>query len=166
MAAIRQAAVEIGYGYDANGQLRFIQVGDESGIVGFRQEDLDAVANGRFVRNHPPYPYPLGDPRRRAGSLSSWDLVFMWEHQLAEIVVVTAERTYTLRRLAGRFYLDPGEIREEYRTALDAIRARLNAAARAGLIAPAEALAQGRWADEVMDVLGAYYDYHWMEVVP
>ena len=166
MAAIRLAAVEIGYGFDANGRLRFIQVGDENGIVGFRPEDLAAIADGLFVHNHPPYPLLPGDPRRRAGSFSSWDLVFMWENGLAELVAVTAERTYTLRRLAGGFHLDPGEIHAEYRTELDAVRARLDAAARAGLIAPTEALAQGRWADEVMDVLGAYYDYRWTEVEP
>jgi hypothetical protein len=166
MAAIRQSAVEIGYGYDANGQPRFIQVGDESGIVGFRQEDLAAIADGLFVHNHPPYPFPAGDPRRRAGSFSSWDLVFMWENDLAKIIAVTAERTYFLRRLAGGLYLDPGEIQAEYRTHLDAVRARLDAGARAGLSAPIEAMAQGHGADEVMNVLAASYDYRWTEVLP
>ncbi|HUG61841.1 MAG TPA: hypothetical protein VMP03_08345 [Methylomirabilota bacterium] len=166
MAAIRQAAVEIGYGYDVDGQLRFIQVGGADGISGFRQDDLAAIVNGLFIHNHPPYPFPMGDPRRRAGSFSPWDLVFMWEHDLAEFVAVTADRTYTLRRPAGGFFLDPGEIRTEYRAYLDIVRTRLNVAARAGVIAATAALAQGRWADEVMNILGTFYDYHWTEVEP
>jgi hypothetical protein len=95
--AIRDAPVEIGYGYDVDGQLRFIQIGDENGIEGFDQAVLAAIAGGLFVHNHPPNGFPEGDPRRRAGSFSPRDLVFMWENDLAEIVAVTADRNYSLR---------------------------------------------------------------------
>jgi hypothetical protein len=166
MAAIRHAVVEIGYGYDAAGRLRFIQVGDEVGIAGFDPQDLAAISGGLFVHNHPPYDFPEGDPRRRAGSFSARDLVFMWEDDLTQIVAVTAERTYVLRRLPAGFYLDPGQIREDYSTELDKVQARLVDAAAAGQITSEEAMSQGRWADEVMDALGMLYDYRWMEDVP
>jgi hypothetical protein len=164
MAAIRHAPVEIGYGYDADGQLRFVQVGDDNGIVGFDQNDLAAIAGGLFVHNHPPYDFPEGDPRRRAGSFSPHDLVFMWEYDLVEMVAVTAERTYVLRRPPGGYFLDPGEIIQEYDKLVDAVRIRLNHAADSGLIDPQEALARGRWADDVMEILALYYDYFWTEV--
>jgi hypothetical protein len=166
MEAIRHAPVEIGYGYDAIGRPRFIQVGDTDGIEGFDQEDLLAISGGLFVHNHPPYDYPEGDPRRRAGSFSPKDLVFMWEYDLAEMIAVTAERTYVVRRPPGGFYLDPGQIRDDYEAELDKIRARLAIAASAGRITPEEAIAQGRWADDVMEILGMLYDYRWTEVMP
>jgi hypothetical protein len=166
MGAIRHAPVEIGYGYDANGQLRFIQVGDANGIMGFDQQDLAAIAGGLFVHNHPPYDFPTGDPRHRAGSFSPKALVFMWEYDLTAIVAVTIERTYILRRPPGGFFLDPGQIREDYETELETIQARLADAAKAGSITNEEAISRGRWADEVMDVLGVLYDYWWMEVEP
>jgi len=166
MEAIRHAPVEIGYGYDADGQLRFVQVGDANGIEGFDQEDLAAVAGGLFVHNHLPYDFPVGDPRRHAGSFSPRDLVFMWEYDLAEIIAVTAERTYILRQPPQGFFLDPGQIGEDYATELEKVQTRLAAAAEIGLVTDDEALSQGRWADEVMDVLGMLYDYSWTEVEP
>jgi hypothetical protein len=164
MTAIRHVAAEIGYSYDADGRLRFIQVGDENGIEGFDQRDLAAITGGLFVHNHPPYDFPEGDPRRRAGSFSPRDLAFMWEYDLAEMIAVTAKWTYVVRRPAEGFYLDPGQIREDYATELEKAQARLLVSARAGLITVEEALAQGRWADEVMEVLAVLYDYQRMEV--
>jgi hypothetical protein len=164
MAAIRHAPVEIGYGYDAHGRLRFIQVGDETGIVGFDERDLAAIRDGLSVHNHPPYAFPEGDERRRAGSFSPNDLVFMWEHDLAEMVAVTEERTCLLRRPPGGFFLDLGQIREYYATELDQVRTWLDDAAHAGLISREEALSHGRWVDEVMDALSILYDYRWVEV--
>jgi hypothetical protein len=166
MEAIRHLPVEIGYGYDADGRLRFVQVGDADGIEGFDQEDLAAISGGLFIHNHPPYDFPAEDPRRRAGSFSPKDLVFMWEYDLAEMVAVTAERTYVVRRPPGGCYLDPEEIRQEYRQALAAVREDLERAAALGLIAVEEAESQGRWADDVMDYLGMFYDYDKTEVEP
>jgi hypothetical protein len=164
MTAIHHEAVEIGYGYDAAGRLRFIQVGDENGIEGFDQKDLAAIADGLFVHNHPPYDFPEGDPRRRAGSFSPRDLVFMWEYDLAEMRAVTAERTYYLKRPAEGFFLDPGEISQEYELALASVRRRLDAAAALRLITVEESMSHGRWADGVMEFLGMFYDYVWTEV--
>jgi hypothetical protein len=159
MAAIRHAVVEIGYGYDAAGRLRFIQVGDEVGIAGFDPQDLAAISGGLFVHNHPPYDFPEGDPRRRAGSFSPKDLVFMWENGLAEMVAVTAERAYVLRRPPGGYFLDPGQIREEYDETADRVRRRLRQLAREGKISAEESLSDGRLADEVMAQLGIFFDY-------
>ena len=88
----------------------------------------------------------------------------MWEYDLAEIVAVTAERTYVLRRRPEGFFLDPGQINEEYAKEADRIRRRRLRAGAEGLISRAEALARGRLADEVMEALGIFYDYRWEEV--
>ena len=166
MTAIRHAPVEIGYGYDADGRLRFIQVGDANGIRGFDERDLMAIRGGLFVHNHPPFQFPADDPRRRAGSFSPMDLAFMWEFDLDEIVAVTAERTYALRKPVGGFFLDPDLIWKDYANELDKVQSRLAAAASVGLITEDEAMSEGRWADEVMEALGILYDYRWMEVEP
>ena len=88
----------------------------------------------------------------------------MWEYDLAEMVAVTAERTYYLKRPVEGFFLDPGEISQEYDLALAAVRRRLDAAAALGLITVEESMSRGRWADGVMDILGMFYDYRWTEV--
>jgi hypothetical protein len=166
MEVIRHAPVEVGYGYDMRGRQRFIQVGDANGIEGFDQRDLAAITGGLFVHNHPPYNFPEGDPRRRAGSFSPKDLVFMWEYDLSEMIALTRERTYVVRRPDGGFFLDPDEIRQEYDQALVAVRRNLERAAKAGLISVEEAFSQARWADDVMDLLSMFYDYHKTEVEP
>jgi hypothetical protein len=145
MAAIR---------YAADGTHRFIQVGDENGIQGFDDTDLAAIAGGLFVHNHPPYTFPAGDPRRPAGSFSPKDLVFMWEYVLAEMVAVTAERTYAIRRPPGGFLLDPGQIRKEYEADSDRIGRRLRQMARQGKNSAEESLSDGRLADDVLQWIG------------
>jgi hypothetical protein len=158
---LRFAPVEIGYGFDASGRQIFRQVGDSDEIRGFDQRDLAAIAKGTFVHSHPPYTrFSEGDPRRRAGSFSRRDLVFMYEYRLAEIVAVTRERTYYLR-LQGGYYLDPGEIRSSYTDATDRVTRILRHYAERGMIASEEAEAEGRIADDVMEQLASFFDYRW-----
>ena len=157
--AIATAPIEIGYGFDSAGRQVFRQVGFEDALTGFRPEDLARLRDGVFLHNHPPYDYPAGDPRRRAGSFSANDLVFMYEHDLAELVVVTEQRRYRLRRRPDGFYLDPSQIRHAYRVNLRAIRRRLVAHASRGEISGLEAAAEGRLADEVMERMAAFFEY-------
>ena len=85
--------------------------------------------------------------------------MFAWEHDLRELVAVTSERTYRLRRLGGGYYLDPGEIWTEYRRVVGEVEERLQAATRAGIMSPEEAQSLGRLADVVMAELQTYFDY-------
>jgi hypothetical protein len=159
--AIRSVPIEIGYGFDADGRQIFRQVGDPDEIRGFDQRDLVAIADGTFVHNHPPYTrFPEGDPRRRAGSFSQRDLVFMYEYRLAEIIAVTRERTYHLRQLEGLF-LDPGQIRMAFADSVDRVTRRLRRLAERGIISIEEAEAEGRIADDVMERIAAFFDYRW-----
>ena len=124
-----------------------------------------AIASGMFVHNHPPYAvFAHGDPRRRAGSFSARDLVFMYEARLAAIVAVTAESTYHVGRGADGFFLDPGEIRVEYARLLAVVEAELVERASRGIISVEEAEAEGHLADEVMDRLNRFFDYRRQEV--
>lgn len=162
--ALRYAPVEIGYAFDATGRQVFRQVGDADEIRGFDQRDLAMVVNGTFVHSHPPYAQlPQGDPRRRAGSFSARDLVFMYENGLAEIVAVTTERTYFLRSKERGLFLDPDQIREMYADEIDKVTAFLYRLARRGIISIEEAESQGRLADEVMIRLSLFFEYHWVE---
>jgi hypothetical protein len=163
--AIRPSPVEIGYGFDAGGRQIFRQVGDDDEIRGFDPKDLAAIADGTFVHNHPPYTkFAEADPRRRAGSFSARDLVFMYEAQLSAIVAVTAERTYRVGRGSGGSFLDPGEIRTEYARLLATVEAELSDRSSRGIISVEEAEAEGRLADEVMDRLQRFFDYSQQEV--
>jgi hypothetical protein len=163
--SIRHAPVEIGYGFDAQGRQVFRQVGVADLIVHLGEMDLRAIRQGIFVHNHPPYgEFPILDPRRRSGSFSPTDLVFMYEFDVNEMILATADRTYVLRQLPEGFFLDPGEIEAEYQRLLDAVRGRLRAGMTLGQVTPQEAIANGRLADEVMEQLAAYYDYRWEEV--
>jgi hypothetical protein len=166
IVGLRFAPVEIGYGFDASERQVFRLVGDHDEIRGFDQRDLAAIADGTFVHSHPPYAeYPESDPRRRAGSFSARDLVFMYEYQLGELIAVTQERTYHLRQKTGGPFLDPGEIRNEYGFRLELTGARLLGQAASGIISLEEADAEGRLADEVMESLSTYHDYRWEEVL-
>jgi hypothetical protein len=159
-AAIRHAPVEVGYGFDARGQQVFRQVGDETRIMRFRMDDLTRLKDGMFVHNHPPYrDYPDEDPRRRAGSFSATDLIFAYEVDLARIVAVTEERTYSVARPPGDFFLDPRQIEEEYRDLIVRVQERRIAEQVAGRMTIAEALSSGMLADEVMDSLGTFFVY-------
>jgi hypothetical protein len=163
--AIRKASVEVGYGFDALGRQRFRQVGDNERILGIADRDLEAIRGGTFVHNHPPYVwFAEVDPRHRAGSFSPTDIVLMYEYDLAEVIAVTTERTYSVKRPAGGFYLDPGQIRDIYKRFADEVEERLAAQAAIGWISPEAAAGRGRLADEVMDKLAAFYDYAWEEV--
>jgi len=163
--AIRHAPVEIGYGFNARGRQVFRQVGDENRIMRFRADDLIRLKNGMFVHNHPPYPdFPENDPRRRAGSFSATDLIFAYEVGLARIVAVTKERTYSVARPPGGFFLDPHQIEEEYRDLIVRVRERRIAEQVAGRMTAADAVSSGMLADEVMDALGPFYVYWWEEV--
>src|SRR5262249_47507435 len=93
--AIRHAPVEIGYGFDARGRQVFRQVGNEARIIRMSPADLAAIRGGSFVHNHPPYDFSVGDPRRRAGSFSPSDLTFMYENDLAEMILATEDVTCT-----------------------------------------------------------------------
>ena len=157
--AIAAAPVEIGYGFDASGRQIFRQVGTEHALSGFRTDDLGRIRDGIFLHNHPPYDYPEGDPRRRAGSFSALDLVFMYEQELSEMVLVTAERRYRLRRPPEGFYLDPGQIRREYRAPTAIVRRRLRRQAARGELTIEAAASRGRLVDEVMDRLGPFFVY-------
>ena len=160
MEVIRAAPVEVGYLFAPDGRQIAWYVGDEREIRGFTAADLRALSGGAFVHNHPPYArFAEGDPRRRAGSFSPLDLAFAWEHDLAEMVAVTAERTYRLRPRGGGYYLDPGELFREYAKAATAVEERLHAEAKAGIIGSEEADAEGRIADRVMHELERYFDY-------
>jgi hypothetical protein len=163
--AIRYAPVEVGYGFDAEGRQVFRQVGDRGNIHGFDQRDLNAIAGGTFVHGHPPYvEFSEGDPRRRAGSFSLLDLVFMYEHRLAEIIAVSQERTYFLRSLPGGGYLDAGEIQSEYALTLAAVERELHQRAVDGIISSEEAECLGLIADETMARMSLYFDYRIREV--
>lgn len=162
--AIRHAPVEIGYGFDARERQVFRQVGDENRILGMRAEDLAAIRGGCFVHNHPPFDFPVGDPRRRAGSFSPYDLVFMYENDLAEMMLLTFDRTYVLRQPEGGFYLDPGEIEVAYARTLDDVHRRLKIATALGTSTAGLSEARGTLADEVMEELRRYFDYRWHEV--
>jgi hypothetical protein len=163
--AIRHAPVEIGYGFDARGRQMFRQVGDENRIMRFRTEDLTRLKDGTFVHNHPPYrDYPENDPRRRAGSFSATDLVFAYEVDLVLMVAVTEERTYSVARPPGDFFLDPRQIEEEYRDLIVRVQERRIGEQVAGRMTLAEASSSGLLADEVMDSLGPFYVYWWEEV--
>jgi hypothetical protein len=163
--AIRHAPVEVGYGFDASGRQIFRQVGNTEEIRGFDPRDLEAIAGGTFVHNHPPYTeFAERDRRRRAGSFSLLDLVFLYENRVGEMVVVTWDRTYRLRPLAEGHFLDPGEIRDEYRRQRRQVVRALHRLAVRGIISADEALAGGRRADEVMERMSIYFDYRWMEV--
>jgi hypothetical protein len=160
MEWIRDAAVEVGYAFDRAGRQIAWYVGDEREIRGLTDDDLRALRGGIFVHSHPAYAeFAVGDPRRRPGSFSSFDFVFAWENDLAEMIAVTETRTYRLRKHGGGYFLDPGEIRTEYRRILGEVEERLQAAARAGIMASEEAQSRGRLADEVMAVLRIYFDY-------
>lgn len=162
---LRLAPVEIGYGFDASGRQVFRQVGDSDVIGGFEQRDLTAITDGTFVHSHPPYAeFPEGDPRRRAGAFSLLDLVFLYELQLAEMIAVTKERTYRLRRLPEGFFLDPGQLRDEYVVQRRRVRRLLRRSAARGIISKEEAVSAGRIADEVMERLRLYFAYEWVEV--
>jgi hypothetical protein len=163
--AIRHAPVEVGYGFDVRGRQIFRQVGNTEEIRGFDPRDLQSIVGGTFVHNHPPYAeFTEGDPRRQAGSFSLLDLVFLYENRVGEMVVVTQERTYRLRPLAAGHFLDPGEIRDEYRIQRRRVMRELHRKVVRGIISVEESLAQGRRADEVMERLGLYFDYQRMEV--
>jgi hypothetical protein len=162
--AIRHAPVEVGYGFDAAGRQDFRQVGDGNEIRGFAERDLATIADGTFVHNHPPYgQFALGDPRWRAGSFSARDLVFMYEAQLAEMIAVTAERTYFVQPRPDGFFLDSGQIWQEYADAVDDTRLLLRSRAMRGMMSIEEAASPGRIADEVMDLLSPYFQYRWVE---
>ena len=163
--AIRFAPVEVGYGFDVAGRQVFRQVGDSDDIRGIAQHDLTVITDGTFVHNHPPYDqFAVGDPRRRAGSFSALDLVFMYEHNLAELVVVTHERTYFVRPREEGFFLDPSQIREDYGELVRRTRHRLLRLVARGIISIEDAEANGRIADEVMERLSPSFRYHWEEV--
>jgi hypothetical protein len=163
--AIRFAPVEIGYGFDAEERQVFRQVGDSNNIQGFDQRDLGAITGGTFVHCHPPYlEFAVGDPRRHAGSFSLLDLVFMYEHRLAEIIAVTQERTYFLRSLPGGGYLDGGELQAEYALTLAAVERELHQRAEDGIISAVEAECLGLIADEAMARMSLYFDYRIREV--
>ncbi len=157
---IRDAPVDVGYAFDRAGRQIAWYVGDAREIRGFTAGDLAAMRGGTFVHSHPSYTeFAEGDPRWQAGSFSPWDLMFAWEHDLRELVAVTSERTYRLRRLGGGYYHDPGEIWTEYRRVVGEVEERLQAATRAGIMSPEEAQSLGRLADEVMAELQTYFDY-------
>jgi hypothetical protein len=163
--AIRFAPVEVGYGFDAAGRQIFRHVGDENLIFGIGERDLAAIVDGMFIQNHPPYfAYIEGDPRRRAGSFSSTDLVFMYEHNLVELIAVTRERTYFLGRRGEGFFLDSGQIRSDYGEALIQVETRLRRLAEGGIISSEEAAGAGRIADEVMERLSVAFRYRREEV--
>jgi hypothetical protein len=162
---IRHSPIEIGYGFDTHERQAFRQVGNADLIMDLSERDLRAIRLGTFVHNHPPYhQFPASDARHRAGSFSPTDLTFVYEHHIDELIPVTADRTYALRQLPGGPFLDPGEIAGEYLRFLNSVRDRLLLEACAGRIAPEEATANGRLADEVMERMAAYYDYRWEEV--
>jgi hypothetical protein len=149
--AIRFAPVEVGYGFDASGRQIFRQVGDEDGITGFARNDLARLHDGLFVHNHPPYwEFIEGDPRYRAGSFSSLDLTFMYECHLIHMIAVTRERTYFVQRRQEGFYLDAGQVAEEYAGHVEAVRRQNRQLVAQGIISVEEAAAKGRLADEVM----------------
>ncbi len=161
--AIRHAPVEIGYGFDARGLQVFRQVGDENRIMHFRPDDQARLKDGTFVHSHPPYwEFEVSDPRHRAGSFSPTDLVFMYEVDLKLMVAVTRERTYSVARPPGGFFLDPHQIEEEYRDLVARAQERRVADLAEGRMTRAELRAQGSLADEVMDILSAFYVY-WQE---
>jgi hypothetical protein len=157
--------VEIGYGFDAAGRQVFRQVGDQDAIRWFDPRDLMAIASGTFGHSHPPYvEFSAGDPRRRAGSFSALDLAFMYDVQLTEMIAVTHERTYRLRQLLGGFFLDPGQIYDEYEVQRGRVIEELRQDSARGIISVEEVAAAGRIADEVMERLRLYFDYRWSEV--
>jgi hypothetical protein len=120
--------------------------------------------DGTFVHSHPPYiEFSEGDPRWRAGSFSPRDLVFAYEFRLAAIIAVTRERTYVLRRRAEGFFLDPDQIREEYTRRRRLVTPELWRQVTRGIIPVEEAIAEGRIADEVMELLRPFFDYQWEE---
>jgi hypothetical protein len=163
--AIRNAPVEIGYGFDAAGRQGFPQVGDQDAIRWFDSRDLRAIAGGTFVHIHPPYAeFSAGDPCRRAGSFSASDLAFMYEVRLTEMIAVTKEHPYRLRQLLGGFFLDPGQIYDEYEVQRVRVIEELRQDAARGTISVEAAAAAGRIADEVMKRLRLYFDYRWSEV--
>jgi len=163
--AIRFAPVEVGYGFDAAGRQIFRQVGDADGISGFERRDLTALTNGTLVHSHPPYQeFPEGDPRRRAGSFSPLDLVFMYETELLEVIAVTRERTYFLRRRREGLFLDPGQIQADYARYRRRVERQLMVMLARGIISREEAEAQGRLADEIMDRFSDAFEYRWEEV--
>jgi hypothetical protein len=126
IAAIRFAPVEVDYGFDMEGRQVFRQVGNLEEIIGLRGDDLERSSTGTFVHNHPPYvEFGRHSPRYRAGSFSIRDLVFMYEVGLAEMIAVTHERTYRVRRRSEGFFLDPGQIRTEYLALLGTVTDRL-----------------------------------------
>ncbi|HKG25676.1 MAG TPA: hypothetical protein VKB09_08505 [Thermomicrobiales bacterium] len=88
----------------------------------------------------------------------------MYENDLAEMILVTAERTYLLRRPEGGFYLDPGEIESAYARFYDEVYRRLKLAAASGTIPIEDAEARGTLADGVMEEFRLYFDYRWHEV--
>jgi hypothetical protein len=157
--AIASAPVEVGYGFDAASRQVFRHVGTENELRGVRQRDLERIRDGTFLHNHPPYPFPAGDPRRRPGSFTEQDLIFMYEQNLAELLVVTEHRLYRLRRRPEGFFLDPTELQREYGNLLAEIESSLRAQVMAGVSSVDEAVAKGRLADEVMDRLGVFFDY-------
>jgi hypothetical protein len=163
--AIRFASVEVGYGFDAMGRQVFRHVGQEDRIWGMTLHDLAAITEGTFVHNHPPYvTFGEGDPRRRAGSFSLLDLVFMYEHSLVRLVAVTQERTYFVSRREEGFFLDPSQLRVDYGEFLRQTHRHLMRLAAEGIISHKEAESEGRIADDVMERLGVNFTYHWEEV--
>lgn len=161
--AILFAPVEVGVGFDSEGRQVFRQVG----ILGFSRDDLESISNGTFVHNHPPYlEFGHHDPRYRAGSFSIRDLVFMYEVGLAELIAVTHERTYRVRRRREGFFLDPGQIRIEYLALLGSVTDRLQRDLQRGIISAEEAEAEGPIADEVMERLGDFFVYEWKDWRP
>jgi hypothetical protein len=163
--AIRFAPVEIGYGFDAVGRQIFRQVGDHNRIRGIAAVDMRAIEDGTFVHAHPPYVrFPPGDPRRRAGSFSPLDLVFMYESGLVEMVAVTAERTYYLRRRREGFFLDPNQLTDLYEEFAEGATQSLERMAARGIIPDDEVAAEGRIADEVMERFRPFFDYRHEEV--
>ena len=165
LGAVRFAPIEVGYGFDAAGRQVFRQVGDADGIAGFDRRDLTALADGTFVHSHPPYlEFPEGDPRRRAGSFSPLDLAFMYETERLELIAVTSERTYFLRRRREGLFLDPGQIWADYARYRWQIERQLLVMSARGMISREEAEAQGRLADGIMDRFSDAFEYRWEEV--
>jgi hypothetical protein len=124
-----------------------------------------AIEDGTFVHSHPPYArFPPGDPRRRAGSFSPLDLTSMYECGLVEMVAVTAERTYYLRRRPEGFFLDPGQLSDLYEEFADVATQSLEEQRARGIISVQDVAADGRIADEAMERFRPFFDYRQEEM--
>jgi hypothetical protein len=88
----------------------------------------------------------------------------MYECGLFEMVAVTAERPYYLRRRQEGFFLDPNQLSEIYDEFAELSTQHLERQAARGIISSDEVDAEGRIADEVMERLRPFFDYRIEEV--